>query len=119
MTSATSSTHVGAAGNAGTNARDAGAGFALGLPPRPALLSRRAWLALIALIIVFGLGVPFATLVLPETSAFHLSAYATTITGKFMCYAIAALALDLVWGYCGILSLGHALFFALGGYHGN
>jgi urea transport system permease protein len=39
-----------------------------------------------------------------------------TIAGKFMCYAIAALALDLVWGYCGILSLGHGLFFALGGY---
>ena len=59
---------------------------------------------------------PFATLVVPETSALHLSAYAMTIIGKFMCYAIAALALDLVWGYCGILSLGHALFFALGGY---
>ena len=53
---------------------------------------------------------------LPETSAFHLSAYAMTLVGKFMCYAIGALALDLVWGYCGILSLGHALFFALGGY---
>ncbi|APR35277.1 urea ABC transporter permease subunit UrtC [Paraburkholderia sp. SOS3] len=91
-------------------------GFALGLPPRPALLSRRAWQALIALMIVIGLGVPFSALVLPQTSAFHLSAYAMTIAGKFMCYAIAALALDLVWGYCGILSLGHGLFFALGGY---
>jgi urea transport system permease protein len=60
--------------------------------------------------------VPLSALVLPETSAFHLSAYMMTLTGKFMCYAIAALALDLVWGYCGILSLGHALFFALGGY---
>ena len=59
---------------------------------------------------------PFSALVLPETSAFHLSAYMMTLTGKFMCYAIGALALDLVWGYCGILSLGHALFFALGGY---
>ena len=39
-----------------------------------------------------------------------------TLVGKLMCYAIGALALDLVWGYCGILSLGHALFFALGGY---
>jgi urea transport system permease protein len=116
MTSATSSAHVGAASGGASAEREALSGFALGLPPRPALLSRRAWLALIALIIVFGLGVPFATLVVPETSAFHLSAYAMTITGKFMCYAIAALALDLVWGYCGILSLGHALFFALGGY---
>nr|WP_244193968.1 urea ABC transporter permease subunit UrtC [Bordetella genomosp. 12] len=49
----------------------------------------------------------------------HVSAYAVALLGKFMCYALAALALDLVWGYTGILSLGHGLFFALGGYaHG-
>ncbi|WP_118183220.1 urea ABC transporter permease subunit UrtC [Paraburkholderia phosphatilytica] len=98
------------------SSRGAQEGFALGLPPRPALLSRGAWLALIALIVAVGLGVPFSALVLPESSTFHLSAYAMTLAGKFMCYAIGALALDLVWGYCGILSLGHALFFALGGY---
>ncbi|MGN6317298.1 urea ABC transporter permease subunit UrtC [Trinickia sp.] len=86
------------------------------LPERPSLLSRRAWLALVALVIAVGCGAPIAALVLPESSAFHLSAYALTIGGKFMCYAIAAIALDLVWGYCGILSLGHGLFFALGGY---
>ncbi|CAJ6616726.1 branched-chain amino acid ABC transporter permease [Burkholderia pseudomallei] len=90
--------------------------FALGLPPRPALLSRRAWLALVALCIAVGVGVPLAALVAPEASAFHLSSYAMTLAGKLMCYAITALALDLVWGYCGILSLGHGLFFALGGY---
>ncbi len=95
---------------------DAPAPFALGLPPRRALLPRPAWFALIALLLVVGFGVPVAALVVPETSAFHLSAYALTLGGKFMCYAIAALALDLVWGYCGILSLGHGLFFALGGY---
>ena len=88
----------------------------LGLPERRALLSRPAWTALIALVLAVGFGAPIAALVLPESSAFHLSAYALTIGGKFMCYAIAALALDLVWGYCGILSLGHGLFFALGGY---
>ncbi|MFP3548156.1 urea ABC transporter permease subunit UrtC, partial [Rhizobium sp. SIMBA_035] len=59
---------------------------------------------------------PLCALVLPQTSALHLSAYTMTLAGKLMCYAIAALALDLVWGYCGILSLGHGLFFALGGY---
>jgi len=53
---------------------------------------------------------------LPETSALHLSAYGLTLTGKILCYAIVALALDLVWGYAGLLSLGHGLFFALGGY---
>jgi len=118
MTSATSSasTSVDARSDAQASERERLEGFALGLPPRPALLSRRAWQCLIALIIAIGLGVPFTALVLPETSAFHLSAYAMTLTGKLMCYAISALALDLVWGYCGILSLGHGLFFALGGY---
>jgi urea transport system permease protein len=90
--------------------------FSLGLPTRPALLSPRAWVALLILVLVIGIGVPVSTLVLPASSALHLSDYALTLTGKFMCYAIAALALDLVWGYCGILSLGHGLFFALGGY---
>jgi urea transport system permease protein len=118
MTSATSPASVTSSGSGappGTE-RAVQSGFALGLPPRPALLSRPAWIALIALIIAIGLGVPLSALVLPETSAFHLSAYMMTLTGKFMCYAIGALALDLVWGHCGILSLGHALFFALGGY---
>ena len=92
------------------------AGFALGLPPRAALLPRNGWIALIALVIAMGVCVPLSALALPETSTFHLSAYAMTLVGKLMCYAIGALALDLVWGYCGILSLGHALFFALGGY---
>lgn len=53
---------------------------------------------------------------LPEANALHLSAYGLTLTGKILCYAIVALALDLVWGYAGLLSLGHGLFFALGGY---
>ncbi|MBP0591422.1 urea ABC transporter permease subunit UrtC [Paraburkholderia sp. LEh10] len=118
MTYATSSasTSVQTRGAPHASGREQLEGFALGLPPRPALLSRRAWQLLVALIIAVGLGVPFTALVLPQTSAFHLSAYALTLVGKLMCYAIAALALDLVWGYCGILSLGHGLFFALGGY---
>ena len=90
--------------------------FSLGLPARPALLSKPAWGALVVLILLVGIGVPLASLVIPESSAFHVSAYAVTLGGKLMCYAIAALALDLVWGYCGVLSLGHGLFFALGGY---
>ncbi|MDB5955193.1 MAG: urtC [Ramlibacter sp.] len=53
---------------------------------------------------------------MPATSALHLSDYAVGLVGKIMCYAIAALAMDLIWGYTGILSLGHGLFFALGGY---
>jgi urea transport system permease protein len=52
----------------------------------------------------------------PAGSALHLSDYALALTAKIMCYAICALAMDLIWGYTGILSLGHGLFFALGGY---
>ena len=50
------------------------------------------------------------------SSAFHLSDYTVTLVGKILCYATVALAMDLVWGYAGILSLCHGLFFALGGY---
>jgi urea transport system permease protein len=46
----------------------------------------------------------------------HLSTYSLTLVGKYLCYAMLAIAVDLVWGYCGILSLGHAAFFSLGGY---
>ncbi|MCC9595382.1 MULTISPECIES: urea ABC transporter permease subunit UrtC [unclassified Rubrivivax] len=60
--------------------------------------------------------VPLLNLVVPETSALHLSDYAVSLLGKILCYAICALAMDLIWGYTGILSLGHGLFFALGGY---
>jgi urea transport system permease protein len=55
-------------------------------------------------------------LAVPATSALHLSAYTVTLIGKYLCYAMLAVAVDLVWGYCGILSLGHAAFFSLGGY---
>jgi urea transport system permease protein len=62
---------------------------------------------------------PLLNVFVAPDSALHVSSYAIALLGKFMCYAIAALALDLVWGYTGILSLGHGLFFALGGYaHG-
>ena len=60
--------------------------------------------------------VPVCNLMIPEGSALHMSTYTVTLLGKYMAYALLAVALDLVWGYCGILSLGHAAFFALGGY---
>ena len=62
-------------------------------------------------IIVSGLN-----LLVPEGSALHVSSYTVTLLGKYLCFGLLALALDLVWGYCGILSLGHGAFFALGGY---
>ena len=59
---------------------------------------------------------PILNLAVPPSNPFHLSAFWVTLIGKIMCYAIVAVALDLIWGYAGILSLGHGLFFALGGY---
>jgi urea transport system permease protein len=91
---------------------------ATGLSARPTLFSRAGWIALAIATLILA-AVPLLNLVTPEGSPLHLSSYVVALVGKFMCYAIAALALDLVWGYTGILSLGHGLFFALGGYaHG-
>lgn len=60
--------------------------------------------------------IPILNLLVPESSFLHVPTYTVTVLGKYLCYALLALALDLVWGYCGILSLGHGAFFALGGY---
>jgi urea transport system permease protein len=86
------------------------------LPSAPALLSSAGWtLFLAAVVLLCGL-VPICNMWLPVDSFFHMSDYAVALVGKIMCYAICALAMDLIWGYTGILSLGHGLFFALGGY---
>ena len=63
-----------------------------------------------------GVLVPVLNLALPVTSGWHVPTYAMSLMGKYVCYALLAVALDLVWGFCGILSLGHGAFFALGGY---
>ncbi|WP_223114790.1 urea ABC transporter permease subunit UrtC [Pseudomonas syringae] len=72
-------------------------------------------LAVGILILAVLLALPLLSL-LPAENSFQVSAYTLTLVGKILCYAIVALALDLVWGYAGLLSLGHGLFFALGGY---
>jgi urea transport system permease protein len=71
---------------------------------------------LLAVLAVVAIAVPLLNQVVPASSAFHLSAFGITLIGKYLCYGMLALALDLIWGYCGILSLGHAAFFSLGGY---
>jgi urea transport system permease protein len=53
---------------------------------------------------------------LPPTSPFYVPTYLVPLFGKYVCYALLALSIDLIWGYAGILSLGHGAFFALGGY---
>ncbi len=77
--------------------------------------NRRILMAAILLAVVAVL-VPVLHLAVPPSSAFHIPNYMVALVGKYLTYALLALALDLVWGYCGILSLGHGAFFALGGY---
>ena len=80
------------------------------------LYGRRGWAVLGACAAILFVLFPLANLALPKGSLFHISDYTVALSGKIMCYAIVALAMDLIWGYTGILSLGHGLFFALGGY---
>lgn len=70
----------------------------------------------ISLLVAIAIFVPASNLLLAPDSVFYVPTHIVSLLGKYFCYAILAVALDLVWGYCGILSLGHAAFFALGGY---
>ena len=78
-------------------------------------LDRTGWIFL-AVLGAVALLVPILNLTMPPSSPFHVPTHVVALLGKYLCYAILALSLDLVWGYCGILSLGHGAFFALGGY---
>ncbi len=73
---------------------------------------KRLLVALAAITIM----VPVLNMAVPQDSIFHVSSYTVGLLGKYLCFALLALAVDLIWGYCGILSLGHGAFFALGGY---
>ena len=79
------------------------------------LLGRAGTIFLVALILLGSL-VPISNLLTAADSALHVPDYLVTLMGKYLCYALLALAVDLVWGFCGILSLGHGAFFSLGGY---
>lgn len=76
----------------------------------------KGWAALGLFGLLFVVVIPALNLFLPESSVLRVPDYALSLIGKIMCYAIVAMAMDLIWGYAGILSLGHGLFFALGGY---
>ena len=86
------------------------------LPQPVRLLSPLGWTVFIGLLLVVGVLVPVMNLWLPVAHPLHMSDFAVSLIGKIMCYAMCALAMDLIWGYTGILSLGHGLFFAIGGY---
>jgi len=76
----------------------------------------RAAAIFMLLIAALAVVVPLCNLLVPPSSPFHLPIYLVSLWGKYACYALLALSIDLIWGYCGILSLGHGAFFALGGY---
>ncbi|HXG82230.1 MAG TPA: hypothetical protein VNJ05_10560, partial [Sphingomicrobium sp.] len=85
----------------------------------PFLLTRsldRGATAFLALLCIVAVAVPLLNLAVPPSSPFHISTHHVSLFGKYICYALLALSIDLIWGYCGILSLGHGAFFALGGY---
>jgi len=78
--------------------------------------SLKAWIILGGILLLALVLVPVLNQLIPQGTFFHVPDYLIALFGKILCYAIVAVALDLVWGYTGILSLGHGLFFALGGY---
>jgi urea transport system permease protein len=78
-------------------------------------LNARAGL-IIAIILAVGIVVPLLNIYTPLDSPFHVPTYVVALVGKYLTYALLALSVNLVWGFCGILSLGHGAFFALGGY---
>lgn len=78
--------------------------------------SLRAWALLGSVVVIICGLVPALNLAVPPTSALHVPDYLIALIGKFLCFAVVALAMDLIWGFTGILSLGHGAFFALGGY---
>ncbi len=80
------------------------------------LLADKAGSYLLMVLFAAMVLVPLCNLLMPEGSLLHIPTYIVVLLGKYLCYALLALALDLIWGYCGILSLGHGAFFALGGY---
>jgi urea transport system permease protein len=85
-------------------------------PRSEPFFTRGGWLALAAFAFIALILLPSLYAFVPEGNPLHVSAYTVTLAGKIMCYAIVAMAMNLIWGYTGILSLGHGVFFALGGY---
>jgi len=76
----------------------------------------RGGILFLAVLAALAVLVPALNLLTPDSSPLHVPTYLVSLFGKYTCYALLALAIDLIWGYCGILSLGHGAFFALGGY---
>lgn len=80
------------------------------------LLNDRGGMLILGMVLLSMIYVPIGNLLVDPSSSWYVSTYTVTLVGKFLCFALLALSMDLIWGYCGILSLGHGAFFALGGY---
>ncbi|MGY9063331.1 MAG: ABC transporter permease subunit, partial [Rhodospirillales bacterium] len=85
-------------------------------PVTSLILGNRAATITMGILLGVTILVPALNLLLPETSVFHVPNYLVSLMGKYLCFALLALSVDLIWGFCGILSLGHGAFFSLGGY---
>jgi len=85
-------------------------------PVTKLILGSRGAMITVFLLLAVSILVPAANLLLPESSIFHVPNYMVSLMGKYLCFALLALSVDLIWGFCGILSLGHGAFFSLGGY---
>ena len=81
-----------------------------------ALHSFRGWLLTFGLLFAAIVLIPILNVFVSEESFLHVPDYMFPLLGKYLCYAMVALAVDLIWGYTGILSLGHGVFFSMGGY---
>ena len=80
------------------------------------LHSLREWLFIFTILAIAMVLLPLFNILVPEESVLHVPNYMFALMGKYLCYALVALAIDLIWGYTGILSLGHGVFFSMGGY---
>ena len=80
------------------------------------LHSYKGWFFIFSLLAIATILLPILNIWVPEDSALHVPNYMFALMGKYLCYALVALAIDLIWGYTGILSLGHGVFFSMGGY---
>ena len=80
------------------------------------LHSFREWLCIFTILTIAMVLLPLFNILVPEESVLHVPNYMFSLMGKYLCYALVALAIDLIWGYTGILSLGHGVFFSMGGY---
>ena len=80
------------------------------------LHSLKGWLFTFSLLGIAIVLLPLLNIFAPENSFLHIPDYMFSLFGKYLCYALVALAIDLIWGYTGVLSLGHGVFFSLGGY---